>query len=83
MHTLQPEIHGQLQDIFLIYSYVVFFFGQLFSSQESASVVTALEGRRARTVKRTTGETPERSAEVREKPNGIFKLYPAVQILND
>lgn len=72
-HGPQPEIHPQVQEISLISS-SFFFLRSVFSSLGSASVATALEGRRAQTVRRTTGETPGHSAEVRGKPTGIFKL---------
>lgn len=73
-HAPQPEIHPQVQEILLIYSFWLFFLSAVFSSLGSASVATASEGRHAQTVRRTTGGTPGRSAEVRETPTGIFKL---------
>lgn len=58
-HTLQERIteSGTISDFFLLLCAIL-------SSLASASVVTALEERLAQIVRRTTGETPGRSAEV-------------------
>lgn len=52
--------------IFYFFTYIHIFYFVFCSLPVNVNVVTALEGRPAQTVRRTTGETPGHSAEVRK-----------------